>query len=476
MGDGMSCIQSVRGARGWQCFGWACVFDRLIAAVSRLDASTYSCIYLIKHAASMRAKLDKIELYHDLAFKAQQCALNNNFSCSFQVIRPLSGFTPRPLKSVKRKNGKMSNNELERQLRWREHFSELLGGQVDLDSQQLVPSSVQHVDDEFYISVQQTQESIESLGVKKACGIHEVPASVLKAGGCALAVKVNEIENRAVREERVPVYWTGGRLVDLYKKKADAAECSSYRGLLVSDHYAKAFIGKLRDAMTDQVKDETPCDQYGGCVGGGTDYPMHVVKSLIAYAALSSQSVFVLFIDLVSAYDSVVREVAFGFLHSHSGDQVAYLASIGIESETAAGFVEYIATNKPVLVRVRASQEKCAVWLMRCTLTAGLSTGTFLRILLGSMAADRASNLGASVSTSSLRKQCMRCVRVCLNPASRFLPNFPIMLPSGASKTLFTNILTGRRLKPRMLMTLLSACWLLLLLPWSVLFECCLMC
>lgn len=36
----------------------------------------------------------------------------------------------------------------------------------------------------------------------------------------------------------------------------------------------------------------SPDDQYGGCSEGGTDYPVHVVKSIIAYAALASLSFF----------------------------------------------------------------------------------------------------------------------------------------------------------------------------------------
>ncbi len=138
-------------------------------------------------------------------------------------------------------------------------------------------------------------------------------------------------------------------ITDLYQKKGDAAICSSSRGLLISDHLAKAYIGKLRDEVADAVKRATPSDQFGGCTGGGTDYPVHVMKSVIDYAARAALSVFILFVDLVAAYDSVVREIALGVPHSHAGDQLEYLVNLGVGKDSAAFIVDYIATNLPVL-------------------------------------------------------------------------------------------------------------------------------
>ena len=41
-----------------------------------------------------------------------------------------------------------------------------------------------------------------------------------------------------------------------------------------------------------------------------------ILRLMVAYSVKASLSIFVLFIDLVAAYDSIVREIAFGFPHN----------------------------------------------------------------------------------------------------------------------------------------------------------------
>eukprot|EP00973_Karenia_brevis_P082262 11404024-Karenia_brevis.AAC.1 len=63
---------------------------------------------------------------------------------------------------------------------------------------------------------------------------------------------------------------------------------------------------------------------------------------MLEYARIASLSVFVLFIDLVAAYDKVVRELVFGWPHYGIDDPAAYLKSIGINGWVAEAIVEHI--------------------------------------------------------------------------------------------------------------------------------------
>ena len=165
-----------------------------------------------------------------------------------------------------------------------------------------------------------------------------------RQGGAPLAIMLNEIENRALAEERIPFAWKGGRLVELYKRKGVTSECKSFRGLLVADHAAKAFIGKLGDRAKAKVEGALPEDQYGGRKGGGTDIPAHIIQSLLAFARMASMSVFLLFVDLVAAYDSAIREVAFDVPRDFVGTRVEYLVSIGVDVDVAE-FVDSIVSS-----------------------------------------------------------------------------------------------------------------------------------
>ena len=124
-------------------------------------------------------------------------------------------------------------------------------------------------------------------------------------------------------------------MVELWMRMGSTCECKLHRGLLAADHAAQAFIGNLDDRVRERVERSLPRDQYGGRKGGGTDFPAHVVQSLIKVARMAGLSIFLFFVDLVAAYDSVVRKVAFGVPHDFAGSLLEYLLHIHIDRDVA---------------------------------------------------------------------------------------------------------------------------------------------
>eukprot|EP00973_Karenia_brevis_P020707 2844910-Karenia_brevis.AAC.1 len=55
-----------------------------------------------------------------------------------------------------------------------------------------------------------------------------------------------------------------------------------------------------------------------------------------------SLSIFVLFIDLVAAFDGVVRELVMGLPHNLESDPLGYLCSLGLDVEVARNILEHI--------------------------------------------------------------------------------------------------------------------------------------
>lgn len=90
----------------------------------------HSCIYLVKNAVVVTSFVDKAKFYHDLAFRAQACALCSDFSGSCTITRSLCGFSPTPLKAVKKTDGSLTNSEVEGPSRWQEHIASLLHEQI----------------------------------------------------------------------------------------------------------------------------------------------------------------------------------------------------------------------------------------------------------------------------------------------------------------------------------------------------------
>eukprot|EP00973_Karenia_brevis_P075162 10441243-Karenia_brevis.AAC.1 len=82
--------------------------------------------------------------------------------------------------------------------------------------------------------------------------------------------------------------------------------------------------------------------QCGAVAHRGTDYASHLVLSMLAYAAATRASIFVLFLDLIKAFDRVVREVVMGMPEESHGQPVDYLCSIGIKRESALWIAQYL--------------------------------------------------------------------------------------------------------------------------------------
>ena len=82
-----------------------------------------------------------------------------------------------------------------------------------------------------------------------------------------------------------------------------------------------------------------PDCQHGAVGGRSTDFATHLVREVISYAASAKLCLFILFIDLVKAFDRVIREITLGW-PAEATDPRAYLKSLGLHDDQA----EWIAT------------------------------------------------------------------------------------------------------------------------------------
>ena len=104
------------------------------------------------------------------------------------------------------------------------------------------------------------------------------------------------------------------------------------------------FLQPVREALELYYAANMPTSQQGGVSGGGTDFAHHVILEMMNYARVHDMCSFVLFIDLVKAYDKVIRELVFGFPLHMLSSRIEYLCSIGVHVDDAAWICDYIDT------------------------------------------------------------------------------------------------------------------------------------
>ena len=158
-----------------------------------------------------------------------------------------------------------------------------------------------------------TERAIRRLKRNRGVGVDDIPAELLQAGEGAMAVKVSEVCTRVKEEEQWPATWAGGRIVDIFKKNGAADECDMSRGILLSYHLGKGLCNILADFVDPAYTEHMPEDQHGAVSGRGSDFASHTVRSFIEFCLLSTRSFFILFVDLVKAFDRVVRELVLGW-------------------------------------------------------------------------------------------------------------------------------------------------------------------
>ena len=148
------------------------------------------------------------------------------------------------------------------------------------------------------------------------------PCRVIASGRMRhIACKDGELNAKIVSNAAWPTKWRGGRIVDAYEGKGDPAECDNSRTILLADHAGKGLACQVKDKVEPEYGANVPDNQYGAVAGRGTDFASHIISSAIAAASLSQWSIFILFVDLVKAFDRVIRQIAYGWGPNPSDEQ-----------------------------------------------------------------------------------------------------------------------------------------------------------
>eukprot|EP00973_Karenia_brevis_P081561 11305703-Karenia_brevis.AAC.1 len=162
-------------------------FQRILAVSSRIASLLHSVI-------SVSTACDKAEFLDAMALKADAAARHGDYQSTYKIVRLLRGYVPKPMKSVRMKDGSLSTNAEQCQLRWQEHFCELFNGRIVQDLTDLAtPPGTSCSEGGFIPSISAVENTIQKLGDRKALGLDGLPAELLKAGGSPLAIKTHEI-------------------------------------------------------------------------------------------------------------------------------------------------------------------------------------------------------------------------------------------------------------------------------------------
>ena len=129
----------------------------------------------------------------------------------------------------------------------------------------------------------------------------------LKCCGNALVTHIVILLMTVRSEQRVPAEWRDALLVPV-PKKGDLSLCDNWRGISLLDVMGKIFARVLNDRLQLVVEEVVSDTQCGFRTGRGCVDMIFCVRQLVEKAIEHNTKIFLLFVDLRKAYDSVPRQ------------------------------------------------------------------------------------------------------------------------------------------------------------------------
>ena len=196
--------------------------------------------------------------------------------------------------------------------RWAEHFN----GVLNLDSQfdMSVLDEIPEYDINMSLPDPPTLEevlvSIKQLTSGKAPGADGIPPDVYKHGGITIAEELLKLFKAIWVEGEVPQDFKDADIIHLYKNKGDNKDCNNHRGISLLCIAGKIFARLLLNRLFKHIVDTgiIPESQCGFYPGRGTTDMNFALRQLMEKCRLYSEDLYLLFIDLTKAFDTVNRK------------------------------------------------------------------------------------------------------------------------------------------------------------------------
>ena len=243
--------------------------------------------------------------------------------------------------------------------RWVEHLSDLLNrvNPADPNVFDRLPTlpPIHHLDQ--VPTFDEVVKAKNSLKNNKAAGPDGLPGEIFKYGGYAVTRCLYEFILEVWDAEILPQIWINPDIVTIYKKKGDKSDCSNYRGIsllsVAGKILARILLTRLLDSVADVILPESQC---GFRRDRSTIDMIFVARLLQEKCREQHRDLYIAFIDLTKAFDTVNREILWNVL-SKCGCPPKFMAILkGFHSGMSARVVAGGLISDPFEVNVGVKQ------------------------------------------------------------------------------------------------------------------------
>ncbi|CAM4561369.1 unnamed protein product [Leuciscus chuanchicus] len=152
--------------------------------------------------------------------------------------------------------------------------------------------------------------AVRSLKDNKSTGPDGIPAEALKKGGYLLTKNLHQLIQIIWAQKTVPQGWKDSHIVTIHKKKGDKSICGNSRGISLLSVAGKVLTRVMLFRLTKHITERILPESQGGFrKDRPTSDMIFVLRQLQEKAREQNKDLFIAFIDLAKAFDTIDRQV-----------------------------------------------------------------------------------------------------------------------------------------------------------------------
>jgi len=254
----------------------------------------------------------KDKWWEDRAAELQAAADRKDTKAFYCGIKAIYGPTSRGSTPLYAADGTTLIKDQEGILRrWADHFESVLNRPSSMSDEAISKLEQKPMHHELDIppSVNETSRAIKQLSKGKAAGSDGIPAEVYQCAGLPLAQSLARLFEAIWLHGTVPQDFKDALIVHLYKNKGNRHHCDNHRGIsllsIAGKVLSKIIINRLTSTVVDDIIPESQC---GFRSSRSTTDMLFAARQVQEKCREQNRDLFMVFIDLTKAFDSVNRE------------------------------------------------------------------------------------------------------------------------------------------------------------------------
>lgn len=251
----------------------------------------------------------------------EYCLSKNNADRAYNKVKSLQTTLSTRSNIVKDKQGNILFENDKVSERWKEYMEELYEGEEIQEDDKYIEKEKDVNPDELGppITRDEFNFAMRNLSEKKATGVDEIPAEILKNIDDNTKDELFRILKQCYQTGILPTEFIKSKCITI-PKKGNASDCSNYRTISILSHTSKILLNIVKTRLKGKIESQLGDDQFGFRREKGTREAILALKQILERRIDVNLRTYVTFIDLEKAFDKVEWTLLFETLKKRKID------------------------------------------------------------------------------------------------------------------------------------------------------------